>query len=152
MKCILTLLALTFTTLSLSQSSESDNVKATIERFFEGFHKQDSTIILETVIEAIQMQSIGKDKSGNSVLNTSDFKTFLNSIIAIPKDKSFKEELLDYKIQVDGNMAHAWTPYNFWYDKKLSHCGVNSFQLYKDNGQWKIIYLVDTRRQDCRQE
>jgi len=22
---------------------------------------------------------------------------------------------------------------------------VNSFQLYKDNGNWKIIYVVDTR-------
>ena len=28
----------------------------------------------------------------------------------------------------------------------FSHCGVNSFQLFNDNGQWKIIYLIDTRR------
>lgn len=28
----------------------------------------------------------------------------------------------------------------------FSHCGVNSFQLFHDNGQWKIIYLIDTRQ------
>lgn len=152
MKPVVFLIALLFTTLSFSQSSESDKVKATIERFFEGFHKQDSTIILETVAKDIKMQSIGKNREGKSVLTSSEFKNFINSIVAIPKEKTFKEELVDFKIQVDGDMAHVWTTYNFWFDKNFSHCGVNSFQLFKDEGQWKIIYLIDTRRRDCRQE
>lgn len=152
MKYSFILIALLTTSLVFSQSSETDKVKATIDRFFEGFHKQDSTMILETVGKDIKMQSIGQNREGNFVLNTSEFKTFLNSIVSIPKEKTFKEELLGYNIQIDGNMAHAWTPYNFWFDKNFSHCGVNSFQLFKDNGHWKIIYLIDTRRKDCRQE
>ncbi|WP_299335420.1 nuclear transport factor 2 family protein [uncultured Psychroserpens sp.] len=152
MKYSFILIALLTTSLVFSQSSETDKVKATIDRFFEGFHKQDSTMILETVGKDIKMQSIGQNREGSFVLNTSEFKTFLNSIVSIPKEKTFKEELLGYNIQIDGNMAHAWTPYNFWFDKNFSHCGVNSFQLFKDNGNWKIIYLIDTRRKDCRQE
>ncbi|MEH6536131.1 MAG: nuclear transport factor 2 family protein [Psychroserpens sp.] len=152
MKHSIFFIALLVSTLSFSQSSESDNVKATIERFFEGFHKQDSTMILETVSKDIQMQSIGKDKEGKAVLSISEFKKFLNSIVSIPKDKKFKEELLGFNIQVDGDMANAWTPYNFWFDGNFSHCGVNSFQLFKDEGKWKIIYLIDTRRRDCKQE
>ncbi|MEM5566861.1 nuclear transport factor 2 family protein [Psychroserpens sp. AS72] len=137
---------------SYSQTSETDNVKATIEHFFEAFHKQDSTLILKTVHPEIKMQSIGKDKEGNSVLSTSEFKKFLNSIVSIPKEKTFKEEILSYKIQVDGDMAHAWTPYKFYFDRNFSHCGVNSFQLFKDDGQWKIIYIIDTRRRECMEE
>ncbi|WP_298757161.1 nuclear transport factor 2 family protein [uncultured Psychroserpens sp.] len=152
MKNYIFFIAIMITSFSFSQSSESDNVKATIERFFEGFHKQDSTIILETVGKDIKMQSIGKNREGKAVLNTSEFKKFLNSIVSIPKEKTFKEELLGFNIQVDGDMAHAWTPYNFWFDKNFSHCGVNSFQLFKQEGTWKIIYLIDTRRRDCKQE
>ena len=150
MKHIILFIAILTTTVSFSQTSESDQVKPTIERFFEGFHKQDSTMILETVHKDIKMQSIGKDKEGTAVLSTSEFKKFLGSIVSIPKDKMFKEELLDFKIQVDGDMAHVWTPYNFWFDGNFSHCGVNSFQLFKDDNQWKIIYLIDTRRRDCK--
>jgi hypothetical protein len=40
-------------------------------------------------------------------------------------------------IKVDGPLAIAWTPYNFYYNGQLSHCGVNSFQLVRLNGEWK---------------
>jgi len=150
MKNAIFFILLLVTSISFSQSSESDKVKATIERFFEGFHKQDSTVILSTVGEGIKMQSIGKNREGKAVLSTSEFKTFLNSIVSIPKDKTFKEEILGFNIQVDGDMANAWTPYEFRFDGNFSHCGVNSFQLFKDDGNWKIIYLIDTRRRDCK--
>ncbi|MFT5847879.1 nuclear transport factor 2 family protein [Psychroserpens sp.] len=145
--CFCTILMIS--TFSFSQTSETDTVKSTIEQFFEGFHKQDSTLILKTIHNAIKIQSIGNTKEGKPVLNTLEFAIFLNAIVSIPKGKSFKEEILEYKIQLDGNMAHVWTPYKFWYDGNFSHCGVNSFQLFKEDGQWKIVYLIDTRRSDC---
>nr|WP_321225731.1 nuclear transport factor 2 family protein [uncultured Psychroserpens sp.] len=146
--CIGLLIISLFGWLSMSkpQTSETDNVKATIEHFFEGFHKQDSTVILKTVHPNIKMQSIGKNKKGQTVLTHSNFEDFLNSIVSIPKEKTFKEELLSYNIQIDGDMAHVWTPYKFYFDGNFSHCGVNSFQLFKDDEQWKIIYLIDTRQ------
>jgi hypothetical protein len=49
-------------------------------------------------------------------------------------------------IKIDGPLAVAWTPYKFYYEGKFSHCGVNSFQLVRLNGAWKIQYLIDTRR------
>jgi hypothetical protein len=137
---------------AFSQPSEKEVVKLTIEYFFEGFHKQDSTMILKTVHADIKMQSIGENGVGKTVLSTSEFATFLNSIVSIPKNKTFKEDILEYKIQVDGNMAHVWTPYEFWFDGVFSHCGVNSFELFKDDGYWKIVYLIDTRRKACRPE
>lgn len=64
----------------------------------------------------------------------------------IPADMQFEERILSYNIQVDGTMAHAWTPYEFYINGKFSHKGVNAFTLFKTAEGWKIVHLIDTRR------
>jgi len=131
-----------------AQDNEKEEVKKAVQMFFDGFHNQDSMLIKSTTNPGIIMQTIGRDKDGISVVKTSDFNNFLKSIVSIPDSTKFQEKLLSYQIQVDGNMANAWTPYEFWINDTLSHCGVNSFQLHKQDGTWKIIYLIDTRRRE----
>ena len=58
------------------------------------------------------------------------------------------ERIIISKILIDGNMASVWVPYQFYYKGNFSHCGVNSFQLAKINNEWKIQYIIDTRRKD----
>jgi hypothetical protein len=58
------------------------------------------------------------------------------------------EKLNGYEIKVDGDLASAWTPYEFYVGEEFSHCGVNSFQLLKTADGWKIFHIVDTRRKD----
>lgn len=148
MKQFVFVLALVFTFSLNAQKSEFDNVKAVIVDFFDAFHKQDTTALKAMVTDKIILQSISTNKDGKTVLKEDDFGKFMKNIASIPKDRTFEEKLLDFSIQVDGNMANAWTPYEFWYQGKFSHCGVNSFQLIKDDKKWKIIYLVDTRRRE----
>ncbi|MDO6605531.1 nuclear transport factor 2 family protein [Arenibacter palladensis] len=131
-----------------AQNSEEKMVKKTIEAFFEAFHQQDSMAIRETVSKDIVLQTIGKDADGREVVKTDDFNHFLKSIVAIPATTKFEEKIMSYNIQIDGAMANAWTNYEFWVNDSFSHCGVNSFQLFNDQGSWKIIYLIDTRRKE----
>ncbi len=131
-----------------AQKAETENVKATIVEFFNAFHEQDTTALKVMAKGDIKLQSISINKEGESVLRENNYSEFLKNIAGIPKDKTFKVKLLDFSIQVDGNMANAWTPYEFWFDGNFSHCGVNSFQLIKEDDRWKIIYLVDTRRRE----
>jgi hypothetical protein len=58
----------------------------------------------------------------------------------------FQEKILSYNIQIDGAMAQVWAPYEFYLNEKFSHSGVNAFTLFKEKDEWKIIYLIDTRR------
>ncbi|HEY0898874.1 MAG TPA: hypothetical protein VGD90_06050, partial [Sphingobacteriaceae bacterium] len=58
------------------------------------------------------------------------------------------EQITFDAIQVDAGLASVWTSYKFYLGKNFSHCGVNSFQLVKMNGNWKITYLIDTRRKE----
>ena len=148
---VLCIVFLSFTI--ISAQSEEKEIENTIAHFFEGFHKQDSLLIKQTILPTIVMQTIGKDSLGNAILKQEKFSSFLKSIVSIPKTLKFEERIMAYHIQVDGEMANAWTPYEFWTNDTFSHCGVNSFQLFKDDGQWKIIYIIDTRRKgDCKKE
>lgn len=131
-----------------AQKSEIEKVRSTIEKFFEGFHNQDSSLIKQTTSKNIIMQTIAKDSLGNDFVLNEDFSKFLKSIVGIPESTKFKEVIKDYSIQIDGPMANAWTTYEFWLNDNFHHCGVNSFQLFKEDSQWKIIYLIDTRRKD----
>jgi hypothetical protein len=131
-----------------AQDSEKEMIEARIITFFDAFHKQDTTALKSMASGNIKMQSISVNKDGKTVMTENEFFQFVQNIASIPKDQTFEEKLLGFSIQVDGNMANAWTPYEFWYNGNFSHCGVNSFQLMKVDKEWKIIYLVDTRRKE----
>lgn len=130
--------------------SDADAVRQTIETFFKGFHDQDSTRMKSVVADGIIMQTAGRNKEGNTMLRNADFSRFLERIVSIPDSVSYREEITKYTIKIDGPMANAWTDYKFWLNEEMSHCGVNSFQLIHQDNQWRIIYIIDTRRkEDC---
>lgn len=129
-----------------AQNDEQAEVKAAVDTFFEGFHKGDTTLMKSVMMDKILLQTAYKTKEGKDVLVTDAPEKLINVIANRPADQKWDERLLDYSIQVDGNMANAWTPYEFWFNDEFSHCGVNSFQFFKDGDRWKIIYLIDTRR------
>ena len=130
---------------SSSLYSQNEEVKDVIVTFFKGFHAKDSTIIKSVCAENMILQSIAESSKGSQI-NNQNPQDFYRSIATIPSTMLFEERVLEYSIQVDGAMAHVWTPYEFYVNNKLSHKGVNAFTLFKDNGLWKIVYLIDTRR------
>lgn len=147
MKSILYFILLLISAETFAQSEAE--VQKTIETFFEGFHKQDSTLLNQVVYKDVTLQTIAINREGKTILHTEDYDKFIASILSIPENQKFEEKLLSFDIKIDGNMANAWTPYEFWFNDQFSHCGVNSFQLIKVDNAWKIFFLVDTRRKDC---
>jgi hypothetical protein len=126
-------------------TAQEAEVKKAIQVFFEGLHSSDTLKIKSVCRDDTVLQSINETANG-ARLETEDIAEFYKSIASIPADVKIEERLLDYKIRIDGTLAHAWTPYEFYVNGKLSHSGVDSFQLFRENGAWKIIYIVDTRR------
>ena len=151
MRSILPLLLLFLSFFVSAQEPQQDAVKSAIETFFEGFHEGDTLKMRSVMMDKVVMQTAFRNKEGKDVLRDDGGpENLLNAIATRPDDQKWDERLLDFSIQVDGNMANAWVAYEFWYNDTFSHCGVNSFQLFNDQGTWKIIYLIDTRRrQGC---
>ncbi|QCX00205.1 nuclear transport factor 2 family protein [Aggregatimonas sangjinii] len=146
MKRISLIMILVWSTIAVAQDAEEAAVQRTIESFFEHFHQQDTLGLRTTAADMITMQTISQDSIGNTVVQTMPYADFLVRIASIPKTTKFEEKLKSFSIQVDGEMANAWTPYEFWIGDAFHHCGVNSFQLVKFGKDWKIVYLIDTRR------
>ncbi len=144
---ILFLLAVTMNAQGPNPSEEEtkQKIKGVIETFFEGFHKQDSTIIKSTVADDVVLQTTGKGPNGKTMFKNEEFSGFLKSILSIPDSVKFEEKLTSFSIQVDRTMANAWVGYEFWVNGQFSHCGIDSFQLIDFDGKWKIVYLIDTR-------
>jgi len=153
MKKILLLLVLSVTTTiakAQDQAAEKQAIKKVIETFFEGLHKGDSTVMKSTMHNTIKIQTTATNREGKKMLKTETKQQVLTNIANKKPQDTYLEKLLSYTIKVDGNLASVWTPYEFYYNGNFSHCGANSFQLFNNNGNWEIVYLVDMRRrQNC---
>lgn len=145
MKLILTI-ALTLTTLNL-KAQDTEAVKTVIDRLFEGMTKRDTAMVRSVFHPTARLQSAGTDKQGTPALTLTSIDAFVKSIGSIAATVTVEERLKSYEIKVDERLATAWTPYEFYVNGKLSHSGVDAFQLYKTNQGWKIIQISDTRKQ-----
>ena len=146
-RIIIILIAFVFSiTINAQKKDEEKAIKKVIETFFNGLHKGDSILIKNTLHNKIKIQTTSTNKEGKNILKTETKKQLLTSIANKNPEHIYLEKLLSFDIKIDGNLASVWTPYEFYFNGKFSHCGANSFQLFNNNGNWEIIYLVDMRR------
>ena len=138
-------------TISAQSDNQKKEIKNTIETFFVGLQKGDSTVLKSTLHKDLKIQTTFTNKKGEKILKTETRSKLLTNVANKKPENTYLEKLLSYTIKIDGNLASVWTPYEFYLNEKFSHCGANSFQLFNNNGKWEIIYLVDMRRKnDCR--
>ncbi len=133
--------------LSFGQVNSDKEIENVIEKLFEGMRDKDQAV-LESVFHEKAIMHTVTENGGKAALGTNSVKDFVNRIAVTPAEINLDERILEYHIKVDGEMASAWTPYEFYVNDAFSHCGVNSFQLIKEKGDWKITYVMDTRRKE----
>ena len=131
------------------RETAEDSVKAVINKMFTGMKAADPVILKSSFADSMVLQTISRNKEGQLIVSNEDPADFIN-FISNESPGNADERIVFDVVKVDGPLAIAWTPYSFYYKGKFSHCGVNSFQLVRFNGEWKIQYLIDTRRkQGC---
>lgn len=151
-KLITTLALACFFVPALAQTdkrADEEAIKKTINRFFEGMQQRDTSIMKGTIIDSMGLQSIARLRTGEIRLKKEAASDFVASITKLPAEiKSLEERITFDGIHIDGQLAVVWTPYKFFINEKLSHCGANSFTLVKFKEEWKIVNIIDTRRKD----
>ncbi len=139
---------LTFLTKTGFGQGDEEAVKATINRFFEGMRMSDSMVIKSALAPGIVFQTLILKNGSEPAVRTEDVQKFLTAVTQ-PHKAVYDERITFDLVKIDSALAMAWTPYKFYIDSTFSHCGVNSFQLVKLNGNWKIQYIIDTRRKNA---
>jgi hypothetical protein len=133
--------------LSASAQTEEEKVKAPILVLFDGMRKSDSSMIRAAFAPTAVLQTVAKNKEGVVSVRTDAVNDFVLSVTK-PHTDIYDERITFEMIKIDADLATVWTPYKFYVGEKFSHCGVNSFQLVRINGAWKIQYIIDTRRRE----
>ena len=124
-------------------------IKAVINQFFEGLEKGDTALLKSTCTSQPVLQTYMADRDGKWQVFTENFSEFVTFVGTPTKDK-YKEQIEFDAVFSEASLASVWTPYKFYLNGKISHCGTNSFQLVKMEDGWKIQYILDTRRKACK--
>ena len=141
-KIIITILC----AMSLSVSSAQEQaVRARINGMFQAMYDGDTAALRSCFIPAGQLMTFTHDAAGNPRAKAESLNDFIRGVATIG-DAEFEERLTGWQILIDDGIAAVWTPYEFYFENKFSHCGVNSFQLIKVQNDWKISLITDTRR------
>lgn len=147
LKFFLTLsLTLMLYSVIIAQSTE-DSVKTAVNDMFTAMKNADSAGLKNIFSETAVLQTIGRTKEGEIMIRTEVISEFVSFVGKSTKGDA-DEQISFGAVHIDGALASVWTPYQFYYKGKFSHCGVNSFQLVRIKGEWKIQYIIDTRRKD----
>ena len=126
--------------------SQQERIITTVNTLFEAMRKADTVLLKNCFSPNAVLQTI-QDKDGAVKVigeNLGDFVKFVGQQTQGAAD----EKIVIESVKIDEPLAMVWTPYKFYYQGKFSHCGVNCFQLVMINSEWKIQYIIDTRRKD----
>ncbi|TQI70355.1 hypothetical protein JM79_1265 [Gramella sp. Hel_I_59] len=144
------LMFLAFIFICFSSQAQTKNPKQLVIDFFEAFHEQDTVKLKTFATQSLQLKSVSMNVEGKTTISTSAYPEFVKSIASIPKHVKFEEKIHEYRIEENGLLATVATPYTFFYNGEKSHCGTNVFNLVKLDGNWKILFLMDSRsKQAC---
>ncbi|WP_312999943.1 nuclear transport factor 2 family protein [Chryseobacterium gleum] len=126
---------------------QNKDIEKPIRNLFLGMKNADPELVKSAFTENAVLQTITKD----GTVKSDSVQDFIASVSKFPKG-DLDERIIIEAVHTDGSLASVFTPYSFYLKGKLSHCGANSFQLIKQNNEWKIQYIIDTRRKDnCKE-
>jgi len=142
---ILFAVALLVVSCSARAQTAQDSVRAAVNLLFTAMKNADSAQLMDAFDDNAVLQTIVVDSAGKVKAQNYPVTTFASAIGRLPKGAADEQVKIE-TLKIDGPLAAVWAPYHFYYNGTLLHCGVDSFQLIRVNGTWKILYIVDTRK------
>lgn len=124
--------------------SEEAGVMTPVNAMFDGLARRDGAIILAAMRpDASATVAVEKADGSRDVrrMTAAEFASHIK-----PGPERFEERLTDPAIEVDGDIAMVWSPYVFLVDGKVQHCGVDHFDVVRQNGSWKVANVTWSQR------
>lgn len=130
-----------------AQTTEEDALKDAVNNLFAAMQNGDTIRTRICFDASARLQTVRVNpKNKQTILDTETVDDFIKQVAAIrARNLRIEERITSYDIKIDGPLAAVWVGYEFYIDGKISHKGVDAFQLFKSPGGWKIIQLCDTR-------
>jgi hypothetical protein len=129
---------------AISQSGSAPHpeeaaILAVVDRFMHAVSTKDSALLTELRLEGGVNIVERPAPSGGTLVTRRVFTPASGGGAG-----TYRERYWDPVVHVRGSIAVVWTPYEFWIDGKTSHCGIDVFDMMKDQGAWKIANMMWT--------
>ena len=132
-------------TLRAQSTAERDAVLKTVQMFFDTMTAKDVDGARKVLQEQGRFHAMRMRDGKPDVRAFSNEEYFAD--LQASKQK-MQERIWDPDVKISGLIASVWAPYDFWIDGKLSHCGIDEFDLIKTEDGWKIaggIYTIESK-------
>ncbi len=124
---------------SVSPQPEEAAILAVVDRFMHAVSTKDSALMTELRLEGGFNVVERPAPTGGTLVTRRVFTPALGGSAG-----TYRERYWDPVVHVRGGIAVVWTPYQFWTDGKTSHCGIDVFDMMKEQGTWKIANMMWT--------
>jgi hypothetical protein len=136
-------LAAMLATTATAQTPDETAVLAAVNRMFEGMRTADTAMVRAVFAEGARFAMVSSRTTPAAVT----YQTIDGWVRGIGTSAGkWDEQIYNVQVRVDGHIAHVWSPYTFYLEKAVRHCGINSIELLRDASGWKVTQISDTRR------
>jgi hypothetical protein len=118
-------------------------VLAPVDALFAAFETGDAAAMLRQVYPDGRVTASGLRGDGASNLRQLSWTQFAERV---RPDRAFQERISDPAVRIDGDIAMVWATFVVRVAGRVSNCGVDHFDLVRENGAWKVMNLTFSSR------
>ena len=130
--------------------AEVKAVNQVITRFFEAMENGNVEALKGTCTATVLFQTHAQDQHGRHQIFDERIEDMVNFVASSTSGGGFKMNVEFEMAQSESSVSVFRSPYYFYINGELSHCGVNSFEMVKTEEGWKIKKVIDTRFRSCK--
>lgn len=123
-------------------SADRDAVIAVVQTLFDAMRTRDTVAIRTAFTPGAQLVSILSAPGAPARFQTQPLAAFMASIGRASEE--LVERMWDPRVEIAGDIASLWAPYEFRIGGKFSHCGHDAVHLIRTSEGWKIAGIAYT--------
>ena len=118
-------------------------VLARVNALFAAFEGGDAAAMLRLVYPDGRVTAASAPEDGAANLRQQSWRQFAERVTP---ERPFQERIADPVVNVDGDIAMVRAPFVVRVGGKVSNCGVDHFDLVREQGDWKVMNLTFSSR------
>lgn len=123
-------------------AADRDAVIAAIQALFDAMRTRDTVAIKAAFTPNAQLVSIRSAPGAPPRVNVASVSAFTASIGRATEE--LVERMWDPRVEVAGDIASLWAPYDFRIGSSFTHCGHDAAHLVRTAEGWKIGAITYT--------
>ncbi|MGK2934531.1 MAG: nuclear transport factor 2 family protein [Gemmatimonadaceae bacterium] len=128
--------------LNAASAADQEAAIAAVQALFDAMRARDTSAIRAVFTPDAQLVSIRTVPGAPARFQTQPLAAFVTSVGRAPEE--LVERMWDPRVEIAGDLASLWAPYEFRIGANFSHCGHDAVHLVRTAEGWKIAGIAYT--------